>query len=210
MAQFWTNPSTSPKRAFRFTCTIGALGEENTWLVTTVKKPNITVSEVSHKYLNHTFWYPGRVEWDTCSVTLVDPISPNAAGLTARLIENSGYVLPGNGTITDSITKNKAVKAMGNVIIRQFTNDVDGSETSTNPTTGFVSGVVEEWTLVNPFITSVDYGELSYESEDLTNVTLTIRYDYATLFTPGSKTAHPSGEPGMHGGDGGDFFVPKS
>ena len=167
--QFWTNPSTSPKRAYRFTLTVGALGEENSWLVTTVKKPSATIGEVSHKYLNHTFYYPGRVEWDTCQVTLVDPVSPNAAGIMARAIEDSGYTVPGNPTVTDAITKAKAVNALGQVVIKQF--DTDGAQP------------VETWTLKNAFITNVDWGELSYESDDLTNVTLTIRYDWAECNT---------------------------
>ena len=192
MANFWTNPATSPKRAFRFTCTIGGIGTENTWLVTQVKKPSATVGEVSHKYLNHTFYYPGRVEWDTVNVTLVDPVSPNAAGLLAKVLEDSGYVIPGNNSVTDSITKKKAVDGLGPVIIRQFTNDVAGD--GVDPTGA--SGVVEEWTLKNAFVTNIDWGELNYESDDLTNITLTIRYDYATCFTTGGTE------------DGGTRFTP--
>lgn len=175
MANFWTDPTTSPKRSYRFTCTIGAIGTENTWLVTQVKKPSATVGEVSHKYLNHTFYYPGRVEWDTVNVTLVDPVSPNAAGLLTKALEDSGYIIPGNNTITEAITKEKAVNALSPVIIRQFTNSATGASAE----------VIEEWTLENAFITNIDWGELNYESDDLTNITLTIRYDYATCTTSG-------------------------
>jgi len=185
MANFWTNPETSPKRSYRFTCTIGGIGTENTWLVTQVKKPSATVGEVSHKYLNHTFYYPGRVEWDTVNVTLVDPVSPNASGLLAKLLTDSGYIIPGNNSVTDAITKAKAVTSLGTFMIRQFSND--GSD------------IVEEWHLNNAFVTNVDWGELSYESDDLTNLTLTVRYDYATLFTPGGDAD-----------GGGSHFVPAT
>jgi len=177
---FWTNPSTSPKRAYRFTLSMGAIGAENTWLVTQVKKPSATVGEVSHKYLNHTFYYPGRVEWDTVNVTLVDPISPNAAGLMAEALQDSGYIVPGNATMTDAITKKKAVDALGQVKIRQFSND--GSDE------------VEVWTLKNAFITNIDWGELNYESDDLTNVTLTIRYDWAECDTSNAAGGEGAGE----------------
>ena len=170
MAQnFWTQPSTSPKRSYRFMLSVGGIGTENTWLVTQVKKPSATVGEVSHKYLNHTFHYPGRVEWDTVNITLVDPVQPNAAGLMSKILEGAGYHLPQNGNLTTSITKEKAVNALGNVVITQFGTDINDK--------------VEEWTLKNAFVTNVDWGELNYESDDLTNITLTIRYDWAECRT---------------------------
>jgi hypothetical protein len=183
MANFWTNANTSPKRSYRFTLSMGAIGEENTWLVTQVKKPSATIGEVSHKYLNHTFYYPGRVEWDTCNVTLVDPVSPNAAGLMAAALKTAGYTIPGNETVTDAITKKKAIAALGLMKITQF--NTNGSDP------------VETWTLHNGFITNIDWGELNYESDDLTNITITIRYDYASLETPGDASK-----------GGGTFFSP--
>ena len=195
MANFWTNPETSPKRSYRFTCTIGGIGTENTWLVTQVKKPSATVGEVSHKYLNHTFYYPGRVEWDTVNVTLVDPISPSAAGKMAQILANSGYVIPGTNNVTDAITKKKAVEdGVKNFIIRQFSTDANE--------------VVEEWELKNAFITNVDWGELNYESDDLTNCTLTVRYDWAELKTgdgTGAVGATVNDDKGLN-----TFFEPKA
>ena len=40
---------------------------------------------------------------------------------------------------------------------------------------------VEEWNLHNAFITSVKFGDLDYNSDDLVNIDLTIKYDYAIL-----------------------------
>jgi hypothetical protein len=36
------------------------------------------------------------------------------------------------------------------------------------------------WTLVNAFITSVNYGELDYSSDDLVSIEINVAYDYAT------------------------------
>ena len=177
---FWSSKTSSPKRSYRFLLSIGGIGGlENSWLVTQVKKPSVTIGEVSHKYLNHTFHYPGRVEWDNCQVTLVDPVSPNASGLLAKILEQSGYIVPGNETTTSAITKEKAVNALGTVTIQQIGNDGDQ--------------VVEEWVLHNGFVTNIDWGELNYESDDLTNITLTIRYDYATCKTPGQDRDNGEG-----------------
>jgi hypothetical protein len=56
---------------------------------------------------------------------------------------------------------------MGGVVLRQL-----GAEDNT---------FVEEWKLHNAWISSVKFGELSYDSEDLLNVDLEIRYDWATI-----------------------------
>ena len=105
-SNFWSSKQSSPKRSYRFLLSMGGIGgEENAWMVTQVKKPAVTVGEVSHKYLNHTFYYPGRVEWDTVNVTLVDPVSPNAAGMLAKILQDSGYLVPGNSITTTAITK---------------------------------------------------------------------------------------------------------
>ena len=186
--RFWTSKASQPKRSYRFLLSIeGAGGREMSWLVTQVKKPSATVGEVSHKYLNHTFYYPGRVEWDTVNVTLVDPVSPNAAGLMANILKESGYVVPGNETVTDSITKKDATGALGKVRIMQYDNNDEN--------------IVEEWVLNGAFITNIDWGELNYESDDLTNCTITIRYDWATL-----KASGGMGQVGQKGKDDGTFF----
>jgi hypothetical protein len=176
----------------------GIGGETNSWLVTQVKKPSATIGEVSHKYLNHTFYYPGRVEWDTVNATLVDPVSPNAAGLMANVLERCGYVLPGNINVTDAITKKKAVEELGAVTISQFGSDK--------------SDVVEKWELVNAFITNIDWGELNYDSDDLTNITLTMRYDYAKLTTPQGQNDREAGKNQGEAKalDKGEYFKPST
>ena len=48
--------------------------------------------------------------------------------------------------------------------------------------------VVETWTLINPWIKDVNFGDLDYSTEDMVNITLTVRYDYATLEVAGEVT----------------------
>ena len=40
--------------------------------------------------------------------------------------------------------------------------------------------IVEQWTVKNPFIKSVKFGDLAYGEEDLVNVDVSLSYDYAT------------------------------
>ena len=114
------------------------------------------------------------MEWDTVEVTLVDPVSPDAAANTAAILQASGYTPPIDVTSTTTISKQDAVNALGGVIIQQI--DSEG-----NP--------METWTLWNPFITGVTYGDLSYEEDSLTEVTITIRYDWAVLETANAAQA---------------------
>ena len=44
------------------------------------------------------------------------------------------------------------------------------------------SATVEQWTLVNPFIVNVDFGgTLDYSSDEFSEISVEIAYDYATL-----------------------------
>tara|TARA_Y100001938_G_C8088964_1_gene433851 strand:+ start:883 stop:1458 length:576 start_codon:yes stop_codon:yes gene_type:complete len=172
---FWTDAQNKdPKRAYRFIVNLGNMPNGAQWYAKAVKKPAITITEVDHSFLNHKFYYPGRAEWDTVEVTLVDPVSPDAAANTAAILQASGYTPPIDVTSTTTISKQDAVNALGGVIIQQI--DSEGAP-------------METWTLWNPFITGVTYGDLSYEEDSLTEVTITIRYDWAVLETANAAQA---------------------
>ena len=75
-----------PKRRFRFTVEFtginAAQGGSFLWYAKTAAKPSFTVSSTEHKYLNHTYYYPGSVSWAEVTITLVDPAEPD---MTATL-----------------------------------------------------------------------------------------------------------------------------
>ena len=138
------------------------------FFVKTASKPSLSVTSTSHKYLTHTFNFPGSVTWDDITVTMVDPGGPDDA--TTRLlnaIKNSGYMYPTSPTQLGTISKLKSVNAFDNTFVITQLN-ADGQP-------------VETWTLHNAFITKVGNGSLSYSSEDLVELSLTIKYDYAIL-----------------------------
>ena len=180
---FWTNPKgQDPKRAYRFLVNIasGLEGEEGfpqnaSWYASKADKPKFSITETAHKYINHTFHYPGRVEWETVTITLVDPVNPDAAAATAKILQNSGYRIPGSSaTVTDggitTVNKSDAIAAMGTVTITQI-----GENTNTP---------LEKWILKSAWIQSVNFSMLDYESDELSTIELVLRYDYAELSTP--------------------------
>jgi len=166
---FWSEQynanSRDPKRGFRFKITFqGMNGGDIVWFAKKVAKPSYTITESKHSYLNHNFYFPGRVEWDTIAMTLVDPVSPGAVAQTNALVVASGYQIPGSPADLSSMSKGKSTASVGYLVIEQI--DSDGN-------------VTEMWTLKNPFIKSVKFGELDYESDDLTMIELELRYDWA-------------------------------
>jgi hypothetical protein len=177
---FWTDNLTAgsetgprdPKRQYRFIVELNNYSSAATWYAKSVTKPSMTISDTSHSYLNHRFYYPGRVEWSPINVTLVDPVTPDAASETFGIIEAAGYSIPGGPETTPdnltTISKTSAVQSLGGVTIRQIDS---------------LGGDLEVWTLRNPFITSVNLGDLNYETDGLSTITLGIRYDFASCQT---------------------------
>jgi len=180
---FWTDATLQdPKRKFRFTVQLLAYEGGAQWYAKTATKPTITVSETSHVFLNHTFYYPGKVEWNAIDVTLVDPVGPDAVATTMGIIMNAGYAPPPTQTSLTTMSKARAVGALKGVVIDQI--DSEGNS-------------LEKWTLNNAFITSVNLGDLAYDAEELSEIALTIRYDWATcnVNSKGGSTAVIDGLP---------------
>jgi len=168
---FWTTVASAadPKRKFRFLVTIGSMPDGATWYSKSVTKPSVEVNSVEHVYLNHTFYYPGGVTWGPVSITLVDPVSPDASANLSRILLESGYKPPSDINDTTTISKSSAVSALQSVVIQQI------NSTGTP---------VETWTLHNAFITKVDYGgDLSYGDDELAELTVDFRYDWASIET---------------------------
>ena len=190
---FWTDAQfEDPKRAYRFLVDIGRMPNGATWYAKSCKKPEITISTIEHNFLNHKFYYPGRAEWAEVTVTLVDPVSPDAAINTAALIRAGGYNPPKNVNDAATISKQASVAAMGSVRISQINSE---------------GQAVETWTLWKPFITGVTYGDLDYSSDDMTEITMTIRYDWAIIQTEKSSETGAK-RPDGKDVDGNVFFNP--
>ena len=168
--KFWSNPTVEPKRAFRYFFSFLGNDEGNkieSYAIKAVKKPSFTVSEVPHQYVAHTFYYPGRVTWNTIDVTFVDPVIPDQSAAITNMFVGGGYKVPKEETTSrTSFSKQKYVGSVGTPRISQI--DADGN-------------IIERWTLHNTFITSLDYGQLDYSVEDLVVLSVTLRYDFATL-----------------------------
>ena len=167
-----------PKRKFRFTVEFqgvnAAQGGALLWYAKTAAKPSFTIASSEHKYLNHTFYYPGSVTWNTISIAMVDPVDPDMTATLSDIIVQSGYSPPNDANSLGTMSKAKAAGARGRVIITQI--DSDG-----NP--------LETWTLWNAFIKDVKFGDLGYGEDELTETTVELQYDWARVETAVQSSA---------------------
>lgn len=160
---YWGDPTIEPKRKFKWILQIGGLPA---WVVKAASKPKWSMDVAEHKFLMHTFKFPGQVTWENIEVTLVDPLTPDVVKTIETIIKNSGYEVPDAYRET-TISKRQGVRALNGCKIQIINAD----ET-----------VTEEWTLSNAWISDVDYGgDLSYEDNGLQEVKITIAFDYAEL-----------------------------
>lgn len=178
---FWTNFTTDPKRSFRYRFIIPGAGSDriSEYTIKDVKKPTFQMEGGPQvKYIQHTFKYPGRVQWQAVTFSIVDPghLDEDASVALMNMLARSGYQKPDTEqNARSSISKSKATTAgIGTPKLKEI--DADGRDLTT-------------WTLHNTFITSVDFGNLNYDSDEIVTYQVTLEYDYATISTAGGAIA---------------------
>ena len=165
---FWSTTQLEPKRSFKYLMNISAIGLD--YIIKTTDKPSFEISETEHQFLNHTYYYPGRVTWSEVTVTMVDPVSPDASATLHALLNQAGYTWPGNtneGDYGNVMTKDRAVGSLGQVTISQIGENQND--------------ILEEWILHNAWIKNVEFGSLDYGSEDMVEISVTLRFDSASI-----------------------------
>lgn len=190
---FWNSAQSEPRRAHRFLLNIPRLtngaedGTYQQYLCRSVNKPSYTISEVEHKFLGNTYYYPGAVTWNTVTATLVNAVDPDGNRLLFDALYRSGHTDPNmqadifNGNAGDvlpgTLNKEDSLNAFGDILIKEL-----------GPQGGFIG----TWKLMNPFLTNVTFGDLDYASEELLNLELTFRYDFA-LYGPRGEVRDNAG-----------------
>ena len=178
---FWTDQSMQPKRNYRFRVQLpnlvdgSSVSESVIWWAKNFKPPSYDISETTHDYMDNKYYWPGRVTWSDCTMQMVDPVTPNAVGLTNAILMRSGYVIKTNAdgaavaqadptNNLQTISKHRSALTMGNVVIEILSAD---------------GVIIEEWTLMNAWIKGATFSDLSYEDDGLRTIDMTFRYDYA-------------------------------
>lgn len=190
-SKFWSAPDLEPKRQFKFLFILPSEHNIETYLVKSVTKPQVTIgTDTTVNYIQHTFKYPGRLAWNDIDVTLIDTVRvDDTSSRLASIIRDSGYVIPDSDEAAQySFSKKSAVNALNTPRIQQIT--------AGDPANGIPPQPVEEWTLWNAWVKSIDFGgTLSYDTDAIVNVTLGITYDWAeyTTVAPGNEFSYNNG-----------------
>ncbi len=175
---FWGDAASDPKRGYRFFLYLGGIP---VWVIKTFTKPSMEINPIEHTFLNHTFKYPGRVTWNgEITATLADPLAPDLAKTLLNTVMASGYAYPDQPNSFVTTSKAKALAALGGAVtIAQI--DAEGK-------------AVEEWSLKNAWISSVSFGDtLDYTSDDATEISVVIKFDWAEMTVFGQPVAGMGG-----------------
>lgn len=193
---FWSDKTFEPKRENRWLLYIAGF---EPWMISTFKKPSYQINVSKYQILNDVFKKPNVVVWNDVEVTITDGSlekgsgqskfsafgselndaliknnkSPTAGGINTtqtlmRKLAGLGYATPlGLPEVATSITKDQMVKTFGNIIRFQQLNAAG------NP--------IDTWSLHNPILKSVNFGDARYESDNLNKITMSFEYDFATF-----------------------------
>lgn len=195
---FWKTGDAQPKRNYRFQVQIG----DDVWFwAKTCDTPSFDLGEVEVHYLDNKYYYPGRVSWNEINISTVDPAWDDVTSKLAQMLVDMGYAIKteaASGAANNTTTG--AEGKLGTISkLKSVTGDISNAS-SENGTTGtgalgtvaisVLAGdgnTVEKWTLNNAWLKSAKFGTLDYSNDELKQIDLVIRYDWATL------TGQPAG-----------------
>ena len=128
------------------------------FLIRQAKKPQITFSDVILDHINVKRKIKGKANWEDVTCTLYDPVTPSGAQAVMEWVRLSHESVTGRDGYSDFYKKDIRINTLGPV-----------------------GDVVEEWILKGAYCHAADFGEADWSSSDPTDITLTIRMDYAIL-----------------------------
>jgi len=166
-----------PKQSHRYIVTFQGIGGNAdssalTRQCVTATKPTVTFNEVELNRYNTKGFIAGKYNWDPIDMTIEDDIANGAATVIQQQI-NKQISLTSNASVPlglDAAISGGAYKFTSQLLI----TGGDGAD-SGEPT------VIERWTLQGCWFVSAAYGELSWESDDPTQITLNMRFDNAIV-----------------------------
>jgi hypothetical protein len=157
-----------PKLKYRFRATFIGFGvstptTELTKQVVDIKRPSVNFNPITIDVYNSKVYLQGKPEWGETTVNLRDDATGQVSKLVGEQIQKQ----------FDFMEQASAPSGV-NYKFRMVYEVLDGGNGSTN------INVLEEWELEGCFLSSVDYGDMSYGSSDPVQIALTLKFDNAT------------------------------
>jgi len=144
-----------PKRQFRWVFAIEGI---DAFLMKSAARPTISTESVTLPFINHTRYLAGRTTFGDMSVTLYDPIAPSGAQQVMEWIRTHFESVSGRAGYADFYKRDCQIKML-------------------DP----IGTVVELWDVKGAFITNAEYGSLSYDTNDASEISMTLRFDNCVL-----------------------------
>ena len=150
-------------------------GLELTQQVQSVSKPKISHEEVPVHTFNSVAYYAGKHSWDAINLVLKDDLANNVSRMVGHQLQKQLNHFEQTGFASGI-----------NYKFVTIIETMDGGNDT----------VVETWTLEGCFLQNVDYMDLDYSDSQFQTISMTIRFDNATL-SDGLMTALPEMIPGI-------------
>ena len=144
-----------PKMANRFILYADGLPS---YVVKGVSRPTISQEAKQLNHINVQRWVKGRSTWGSIAMTLFDPIVPSAAQSVMEWVRLHHESVTGRDGYADFYKKDLTINLLGPV-----------------------GDKVEEWILKGCLITQANFGELSFDTDDPTQVQVTVQPDLCIL-----------------------------
>ena len=145
-----------PKRSYRWVLAIEGI---DAFLVTTTNRPSVSITDKKIDFINSYRRVAGKLEFGDLSVKLHDPIAPSGAQQVMEWIRTHYESVSGRAGYADFYKRNCQLKML-------------------DP----VGTVVELWDIKGAFITTANFGDLSYDDDStVQEISLTLRYDNCVL-----------------------------
>lgn len=141
------------KRRFVF-----AIEGVDSHLIKSAQRPTFSTEEVAINWINSTRYVAGKTTFSEISVTLYDPIAPSASQQVMEWIRLCFESVSGRSGYADFYKRDIQIKLL-------------------DP----VGTVVQLWDLKGAWVKTANYGELTYDGSDITDIQLSIRFDNAVI-----------------------------
>ena len=158
------------QQSFRFILEVSGL---NIAFVKDVKRPGFSIDYQEYDHLGYTTKFPKKIKWDPISFTVVETHDYRALGtVLGNLIhkaQTTSYRYPTNIIPEQffNLSKKNLINDFGNINIR--TLDPDGN-------------IVDTWRIYNPMLQKITPSQLNYGSDELTNISVELTYDWAEYY----------------------------
>ena len=144
-----------PKRNYRWVLAIEGI---DAFLVTSTKRPDVTIGSTKIDFINSYRHVAGKLEFSDISVTLHDPIAPSGAQQVMEWIRTHYESVSGRAGYADFYKRDCQLKML-------------------DP----IGTVIELWDIKGALLTGVNFGSLDYGSDEIMKIELTMKVDNCVL-----------------------------